>query len=139
MEPLRLWRAQDGYCYTLPMVGHAEYAALPRAEYDALEARLARAEKERDEAVARTELWRAARQRSEDYIASIVKAAGETWDRNIDFVEHVANLAAAIKQRDGARGLLREVRPYLAALHDGDDCPACELRARIDRCLEDKA
>lgn len=57
-EPVRLWRNESGHYYTESdtFVLHArlvEYAALPRAAYDAMVSRAERAERERDEARAK--------------------------------------------------------------------------------------
>lgn len=132
MEPIRLWRFVGHYapsCWAegLPAYGNpVEYAALPRADFDAREARLARAEQERDD------LARLA------YIDHEHRFPDATWKARCD--ELVPDLRAATARADALAALLKEARGRVQT-HDSQGYPsrmAANFLARIDAELEVK-
>ena len=97
MEPIRLWGCADDpyFVRSEPSPygeGYHEYAALPRAEYDAIV-------KERDVAVREQEAWRLA------YVSQARKQEDAT-----------ARADAADERAKAAEALLREARVWV---HDG--------------------
>lgn len=123
MEPIRLWRVpiehgELAWWFDPPLGNGTEYAALPRADFDAREARLARAEQERDEARASAAV--AGRLLDEHRNGCVWM----TWHK-----EATARADKAEKDRDDARALLREAKEHVESV---------TLRERIDDALNRK-
>lgn len=128
MEPERLWWCgEGGWSERDPGADYGdEYAALPRADFDAREARLARAEQERDD------LARLA------YIDHEHRFPDATWKARCD--ELVPDLRAATARADALAALLKEARGRVQT-HDSQGYPsrmAANFLARIDAELEVK-
>ncbi len=128
MEPERLWWCgEGGWSERDPGADYGdEYAALTRADFDAREARLARAEQERDD------LARLA------YIDHEHRFPDATWKARCD--ELVPDLRAATARADALAALLKEARGYVTyATGEGDPHGiGATLLARIDAELEKK-
>jgi hypothetical protein len=132
MEPIRLWRDEATSCdverwRTYKVDDYQqEYAALPRADFDAREARLARAEQERDD------LARLA------YIDHEHRFPDATWKARCD--ELVPDLRAATARADALAALLKEARGYVTyGIGEGDPHGiGAAMLARIDAALEVK-
>ncbi len=128
MEPIRLWRDDiAGRLYHhRTECATTEYAALPRADFDAREARLARAEQERDD------LARLA------YIDHEHRFPDATWKARCD--ELVPDLRAATARADALAALLKEARGYVTyGIGEGDPHGiGAAMLARIDAALEVK-
>ncbi len=123
MEPIIVYRSADsGHLWSYrEMPDDVEYAALPRADFDAREARLARAEQERDD------LARLA------YIDHEHRFPDATWKARCD--ELVPDLRAATARADALAALLKEAAPFLDKWRKGYPLG---IRARIDAELEVK-
>ncbi len=128
MEPIRLWSDNQGDSFGDDREGpdDVEYAALPRADFDAREARLARAEQERDD------LARLA------YIDHEHRFPDATWKARCD--ELVPDLRAATARADALAALLKEARGYVTyGIGEGDPHGiGAAMLARIDAALEVK-
>ncbi len=130
MEPIRLWRRnllrghEPAWVEDEPKhpVYFTEYAALTRADFDAREARLARAEQERDD------LARLA------YIDHEHRFPDATWKARCD--ELVPDLRAATARADALAALLKEARGFLD--HRAGTFGLPRLVCRIDAALEEK-
>lgn len=124
MEPIRLWSDNQGDSFGDDRDGpdDVEYAALTRADFDAREARLARAEQERDD------LARLA------YIDHEHRFPDATWKARCD--ELVPDLRAATARADALAALLKEARGYVAVNYGPNEFS--RLLARIDAALEEK-
>ena len=122
IEPIRLWRRnllrghEPAWLEDEPKhpVYFTEYAALPRADFDAREARLARAEQERDE-----------ERRNHNHY-------GQLWlDVRRERDAATARAERAEKDRDDARALLREARAWMQSFaNDIDDEQAWTMERR---------
>ena len=129
MEPERLWWCgEGGWSERDPGADYGdEYAALTRADFDAREARLARAEQERDD------LARLA------YIDHEHRFPDATWKARCD--ELVPDLRAATARADALAALLKDAKEKMT---DRDTFPVCldaaifVFLARIDAALEEK-
>ena len=129
MEPIRLWRDEATSCdverwRTYKVDDYQqEYAALTRADFDAREARLARAEQERDD------LARLA------YIDHEHRFPDATWKARCD--ELVPDLRAATARADALAALLKEARERAkyVGTHRGINS---EFLARIDAATGEK-
>jgi hypothetical protein len=128
MEPERLWWCgEGGWSERDPGADYGdEYAALTRADFDAREARLARAEQERDD------LARLA------YIDHEHRFPDATWKARCD--ELVPDLRAATARADALAALLKEARGYVTyGIGEGDPHGiGAAMLARIDAALEVK-
>lgn len=106
--------------------GSSDDVVLPRADFDAREARLARAEQERDD------LARLA------YIDHEHRFPDATWKARCD--ELVPDLRAATARADALAALLKEARGYVTyGIGEGDPHGiGAAMLARIDAALEVK-